>query len=122
MHTLAIYYHSINEEEKYIEFLKKSSDRGHAMALALLGAEYFTGTRLGEKDNVKGFILMREAALRGYVDAQALLGIMLLDNFKEFRDGNLGKEGRYWVRKAAENGRLEAIEYMRNHREMFEGE
>lgn len=119
MYTLSDYYYSINEEEKSIEFLKKSSDRGHAMAMALLAMDYFKGTEFIEKDNYKAIIMMEEAAMRGYVAAQAVLGIILLDNYES---SDLRKQGVYWVRTAAENDQPDAIEYIRNHVEKFDGE
>lgn len=119
MHTLGLYYHSIGEEEKSIDLFKKASDRGHAMAMAALAMDYFKGTEFIEKDNYKAIILMEEAAMRGYVDAQAVLGVILLDNYES---SDLRKQGVYWVRTAAENGQPEAIEYIKKHVEKFDGE
>lgn len=87
------------------EWLRKSADQGLADALFTLGNIYYFGEFGETKDFERAFPLLLQAAEKGYIDAQNMVGVMFSEGLGVERDENVAMQ---WYRKAAVEGHVKA--------------
>ena len=89
-----------HDEQKAVEWFRKSAEQGHAVAEYALGNCYFAGRGI-EKDEAEAFKWFLKSAEHGYAVAQYTVGSCYLAG----RGVSLNKEEAVpWLRKAAAQG------------------
>lgn len=97
------------DTDTVLGILKTESERGNPEAMAALAALYSTGRGGVQQSDTEAALWYRQAAVRGYVDAQALLGLALATG------GGVEpnpEEAAYWLYLAATAGHEEALEWL----------
>lgn len=88
-----------------VKWYKLATDEGHVDAANNLGYMYATGRGIN-KNLEKAGMLYLQAAKGGNVSAQYTIGLWFLDGFNGWQKSKV--EGMKWLRKAAENGNVNA--------------
>ncbi len=112
MRSLALVYLRDERPDEAIPLLTLAAEKGDAEALYQLGEIYVDRLHDVSADLGRGLSYVRESASRGYILAQLVLGKCLIEGIQGYRD-NL--EGWFWMREAAQNGSIKAMEYIRNN-------
>jgi TPR repeat protein len=97
------------DTETVLGILKAESERGNPEAMAALAALYSTGRGGVPQSDTEAALWYRQAAVRGYVDAQALLGLALATGGGVEPNPD---EAAYWLYQAATAGHEEALEWL----------
>jgi TPR repeat protein len=97
------------DADTVLGILKTESERGNPEAMAALAALYSTGRGGVQQSDAEAALWYRQAAVRGYVDAQALLGLALATGGGVEPNPD---EAAYWLYQAATAGHAEALEWL----------
>ncbi len=114
--SLGLIYIADEREEEGIPLLTLAAEKGDAEALFYLGMIYGDELYGQTADFHRALAYMREAASRGYIKAQYVLGKCLIEGIRGYRDE---LEGWFWMREAYHNDDFNAEEYIRDRENLL---
>ncbi|KAJ3033826.1 hypothetical protein HDV00_005791 [Rhizophlyctis rosea] len=106
--------HSTSSRLPPVTLFQSAAERGHAGGAYNAALCFDRGIGGAERDVVRALVLYRQAAYAGHADAMFNLGVLLM--------GRGVEEGVEWVRKAAEEGCVEAREALESVDSVLGGE
>ncbi len=92
-------------DDEMVKWMTLSADRNNLYALYYLGENYYYGEYGVDEDEKKAFKLIKEAARKGYDEAQYFLG-QRFEKGEGIRQSN--NAAKRWYRRAAEQGHVKA--------------
>ncbi len=98
------YYQSEKNHQRILKAYEDAIKEGHDFPFKTFKAFFWVADEEAKKDRFKAMEWYEKAASQGDVESQFLLGALLVGNAQIDENESTLNRGKYWLKKAAENG------------------